>query len=345
MTVALARRHRRRDGAVSRRGARRSCRRSKRSATRCRACRDQLRPPIVLERAGRRRRPRPARRFTAARAGRDRAARRCTGWSRNRFRAGLSMLGHLVGHRVGRDAAGLRQRLPRRARPRVRERLRQRRRHLVARARPACRRAASARARRVRAHRRGRAAASPSCRSSSPRARSSSKNRPSRTARSSRSYLIRGVAPDYGADAHRDPAARAGPVPGRRGHPAAAARRLHRLGSEPQAVRRGDAVGQSIRIRGMAFEVIGVMKEKAQLSNYFRPDKECIFIPYTVASQLWYQPWLDVIVWQAVDPTHGAEGRAAGVGAARQAATASTRPTSARCATGARRRPRRSRAA
>ena len=55
---------------------------------------------------------------------------------------------------------------------------------------------------------------------------------------------------------------------------------------------KANAVGQTIRISGMSFEVIGVMKEKAQLSNYFRPDKESVFIPYTVVSQLWYQPWL-----------------------------------------------------
>ena len=52
----------------------------------------------------------------------------------------------------------------------------------------------------------------------------------------------------------------------------------------------------------MSFEVIGVMNDKAQLSNYFRPDKESIFIPYTVVNQLWYQQWLSVLVWQAVDP-------------------------------------------
>src|ERR687898_352142 len=44
------------------------------------------------------------------------------------------------------------------------------------------------------------------------------------------------------------------------------------------------------------------MNDKAQLSNYFRPDKESIFIPYTVVNQLWYQQWLSVLVWQAVDP-------------------------------------------
>ena len=51
--------------------------------------------------------------------------------------------------------------------------------------------------------------------------------------------------------------------------------------------------------------MIGVMKEKAQLSNYFRSDIQCVFVPYTVQSQLWYQAWTDVIVWQAVDPSQG----------------------------------------
>ena len=51
--------------------------------------------------------------------------------------------------------------------------------------------------------------------------------------------------------------------------------------------------------------MVGVMKEKAQLSNYFRSDVQCIFIPYTVASQVWYQPYTDVVVWQAVDATKG----------------------------------------
>ncbi|MEZ5283786.1 MAG: ABC transporter permease [Vicinamibacterales bacterium] len=32
-------------------------------------------------------------------------------------------------------------------------------------------------------------------------------------------------------------------------------------------------VGQRIRIGGMSFDVIGVQKEKVQLSNYLRPDR------------------------------------------------------------------------
>jgi putative ABC transport system permease protein len=116
----------------------------------------------------------------------------------------------------------------------------------------------------------------------------------------STSYLIRAVAPAYG------PMRTEIPLPGGRFLDEEDVR-LHRrvafIGSEVNRKLFGDsdAVGQTIRIRGISFEVIGVMKEKAQLSNYFRSDVQCVFIPYTVASQLWYQPWSDVIVWQARD--------------------------------------------
>ncbi|HLG55562.1 MAG TPA: FtsX-like permease family protein, partial [Vicinamibacterales bacterium] len=50
-------------------------------------------------------------------------------------------------------------------------------------------------------------------------------------------------------------------------------------------------------------EVIGVQKEKVQLSNYGRPDKESVFIPYTTAGQLWNTEFINVLVYQAIDPT------------------------------------------
>jgi putative ABC transport system permease protein len=116
------------------------------------------------------------------------------------------------------------------------------------------------------------------------------------------SYLVRGVAPEYGGMRSEYPA----PGQGRflNGEDVQMHRRVAFIGSEVnrKLFGKAQAVGQSIRVGGMSFEVIGVMREKAQLSNYFRPDKESIFIPYTVVSQLWYQPWLDVMVWQAVDP-------------------------------------------
>jgi putative ABC transport system permease protein len=116
------------------------------------------------------------------------------------------------------------------------------------------------------------------------------------------SYLIRGVAPEYGGMRTEYPA----PGQGRflNAEDVEMHRRVAFIGYEVARKLFGEApaTGQTIRIGGMSFEVIGVMGDKAQLSNYFRPDKQSVFIPYTVVSQLWYQPWLDVMVWQAVDP-------------------------------------------
>ena len=115
------------------------------------------------------------------------------------------------------------------------------------------------------------------------------------------SYLARGVAPAYGT---------------MRTQPAAAGRfidaedvRLQRrvvfLGSEVALKLFGNqpAVGETVRINGMAFEVVGVQKEKVQLSNYGRPDKESVFIPYTTAGQLWNTEYLSTFIYQAMDPT------------------------------------------
>jgi putative ABC transport system permease protein len=82
-------------------------------------------------------------------------------------------------------------------------------------------------------------------------------------------------------------------------------RRVAFLGSEVARKTFGNVppVGQTIRIKGMAFEVIGVQKEKVQLSNYQRPDRNCIFIPYTTAGQLWNTEYLNTLVYQAMDST------------------------------------------
>jgi putative ABC transport system permease protein len=114
------------------------------------------------------------------------------------------------------------------------------------------------------------------------------------------SYRARGVAPSYGV---------------MRTQPAASGRfinaedvRLQRrvvfLGSEVALKLFGNVppVGETVRIKGMAFEVIGVQKEKVQLSNYGRPDRESVFIPHTTAGQLWNTEYMSVLVYQAVDP-------------------------------------------
>jgi putative ABC transport system permease protein len=59
-------------------------------------------------------------------------------------------------------------------------------------------------------------------------------------------------------------------------------------------------VGETIRIGGQPFEVIGVMQEKVQMSNYNRPDKYCIFIPWTTASGLMDTTQVGIFVWRSV---------------------------------------------
>jgi putative ABC transport system permease protein len=45
-----------------------------------------------------------------------------------------------------------------------------------------------------------------------------------------------------------------------------------------------------------------VMEEKVQLSNYNRPDKYCVFIPWTTMGGLSDTRYVNTFVWQAVSP-------------------------------------------
>jgi putative ABC transport system permease protein len=115
------------------------------------------------------------------------------------------------------------------------------------------------------------------------------------------SYLVRAVAPAYAV-------MRSQPVAVGRfvdAEDVRLQRRVAFVGSEAARKIFGNMppTGQTIRIKGMAFEVIGVQKEKVQISNYQRPDKYCIFIPYTTAGQLWNTEYLNTLVYQAMDPT------------------------------------------
>jgi putative ABC transport system permease protein len=62
------------------------------------------------------------------------------------------------------------------------------------------------------------------------------------------------------------------------------------------------AVGETIRIRGVRFTVIGVMDRKIQFSNYFSSDDESIFIPYTTACDLWDNRYGAVMVFSTFHP-------------------------------------------
>jgi putative ABC transport system permease protein len=116
------------------------------------------------------------------------------------------------------------------------------------------------------------------------------------------SHLIRGVAASYGVMRSETPQAG-----GRfldeddiRLH-----RRVAFIGSEVQRKLFGSAppVGETLRIAGQPFEVVGVMEEKVQLSNYNRPDKYCIFIPWTTMGGLADNKYVGTFVWQAVSPS------------------------------------------
>jgi len=62
------------------------------------------------------------------------------------------------------------------------------------------------------------------------------------------------------------------------------------------------AVGETVRIGGLSFEVVGVLADKVQMSSYYSPDKYCVFIPYSTVGQLWDTTYLSNIVFQTIDP-------------------------------------------
>ena len=113
--------------------------------------------------------------------------------------------------------------------------------------------------------------------------------------------LARAVAPDYGIMRSQIPAV------GRflDAEDIRLQRRVVFLGSEIARDVFGNqpALGETVRILGMSFEVIGVGREKIQLSSYQRPDSESVFIPFTTAGQLWNTEYLGALVYQAMDAT------------------------------------------
>jgi putative ABC transport system permease protein len=84
-------------------------------------------------------------------------------------------------------------------------------------------------------------------------------------------------------------------------------RRVAFIGTEVQRKLFGAVppTGETIRIGGQPFEVVGVMQEKVQLSNYNRPDKYCVFIPWTTMSGLIDTQHVGLFVWRAVSPAMG----------------------------------------
>ncbi len=60
-------------------------------------------------------------------------------------------------------------------------------------------------------------------------------------------------------------------------------------------------VGETVRIRGVAFEVVGVLDPKVTISNYFFPDTLSVFVPHSVVPVLFGQDFVNTIVFQAIN--------------------------------------------
>src|SRR6266705_1962073 len=62
------------------------------------------------------------------------------------------------------------------------------------------------------------------------------------------------------------------------------------------------AVGETVMIAGVRFEVVGVMQRKIQLSNYFSSDDDSVWIPYSAAGDLWNTRYAAVLVFEPIAP-------------------------------------------
>jgi putative ABC transport system permease protein len=115
------------------------------------------------------------------------------------------------------------------------------------------------------------------------------------------SHLVRGVAASYGTMRSEKP------QPGGRfldDEDVRLRRRTAFIGTEVQRKLFGaiPPVGETIRVGGQTFEIVGVLEEKVQLSNYNRPDKYCVFIPWTTMGGLSDNRYVAAFVWQAASP-------------------------------------------
>jgi putative ABC transport system permease protein len=62
------------------------------------------------------------------------------------------------------------------------------------------------------------------------------------------------------------------------------------------------AVGETVRISGTRFTVIGTMDRKIQDSNYFTSDDESVWIPYSSAGDIWNTRYASVLVFEPIAP-------------------------------------------
>jgi putative ABC transport system permease protein len=61
-------------------------------------------------------------------------------------------------------------------------------------------------------------------------------------------------------------------------------------------------IGETVRISGVRFTVVGTMDIKMQDSNYFTSDDECAWIPYSTAGDIWNTRYASVLVFEPMAP-------------------------------------------
>ncbi len=59
-------------------------------------------------------------------------------------------------------------------------------------------------------------------------------------------------------------------------------------------------IGEVIAINGIRFTVVGLLESKVQISNYNRPDNQCVFIPYETMAVFRDTRYPEFIVWSPV---------------------------------------------
>ena len=69
-------------------------------------------------------------------------------------------------------------------------------------------------------------------------------------------------------------------------------------------------MGETVRIAGVRFTVVGTMARKIQLSSYFTSDDESAFIPHSAAGDLWDTRYASVLVFSPVAPSLERQARA-----------------------------------
>ncbi len=116
---------------------------------------------------------------------------------------------------------------------------------------------------------------------------------------------IRGVCPAYGEMRNEVPSDGRWILP----EDSVERRRVVFLGSElrKKLFSGRPAVGETVKIAGVRFTVIGSMERKIQDSNYFTSDDDSAFIPYSAAGDVWNTRYASVIAFEPVAPQFEAQ--------------------------------------